>query len=361
MGKRKALLLAGALCVGSASNVFAADLLPPPPPMDPGIMVVNDPDGWYIRGDAGVGMTVIGSLRSTFTSNVPDPQWDSKSVGDAAFVRVGLGYQFNNWFRADVTGEYRTSSHIQGVQSFNQGAFFTPATADRSYDNYSGQVSHAVALVNGYVDLGTWNRITPYVGAGVGYAYHFVSGLHDFGGVSSFAPGQFGISGLGYAPSNSSGSFAWALMAGLGYNVNEHLKLDIGYRYLNLGTATSAKITCQTQPVATCPFEVHKYKLGSHDISIGMRWMFGASGSATTTTAFATGGASAYSTSYPAAAPVTGGSLYSSGSYSSGGYAASGAVHGGGAVTTTRVASRRVATRARAHANVGAPVMREQF
>jgi opacity protein-like surface antigen len=314
MGAQKALFLAGALCVGSATTVFAADLLPPPPPLDPGVVVVAESDGWYLRGDAGVGMTVVNGMRSTFTLNVPDPRWDSKSISDTAFVRVGLGYQFNNWFRADLTGEYRIGSHIQGVQSFNQGFFFTPATADRSYDNYSGNIAHAVLMANGYVDLGTWNRITPYLGVGLGYAYHFVSGLHDYGGVSSFAPGQFGISGLGYAPSRTTGSFAWAVMAGLGYNVNEHLKLDIGYRYLDLGTAKSAAIVCQTQPVATCPFEGHNYKLASHDISIGMRWMFGASTS-TQATFQTAGAASCCAAAYPAAA---GGSMYGSGAYAAG-------------------------------------------
>ena len=313
MGKRNALLLAGALGLGFATTGHAADLLPPPPPLDPGIVVVeSDPSGWYIRGDAGVGATQINQMRSTFAFNVPDVRFDSKSFSDAAFVRFGLGYQFNNWFRADITGEYRTASNLTAIESFNQGQFFTPASADRSYDNYSGQVSHAVLMANGYVDLGTWNRITPYVGAGIGFARHTVTGLHDAGGVATFAPNNFGISGLGYASAKSSNSLAWALMAGLGYSVNENLKLELGYRYLNLGTTTAGQIVCQTQDTATCPFEVQRYKLSSHDIHVGMRWMFGAGGSTRTSTAYVAGGgaSAAYGASYPSTGVAVAGAGY---------------------------------------------------
>ena len=40
----------------------------------------------------------------------------------------------------------------------------------RCYDNDQGAVSSAVFLANGYVDIGTWWGVTPFVGAGVGGA-----------------------------------------------------------------------------------------------------------------------------------------------------------------------------------------------
>jgi opacity protein-like surface antigen len=341
MRQFKAFLLASAMGLGSVAPALSADLLPPPPPLDSGVIVVSDAEGWYIRGDAGVGVTQVQSIRSSFSFNVPDARYDSKSFSDAAFVRFGIGYQFNSWLRADITGEYRTASTFSAIQSFNQGAFFTPPTRDRSYDNYSGQVSHAVGLVNGYVDLGTWHNITPYLGVGIGYAQHFVTGLHDFGGVSAFAPGAFGISGLGYAPGKTSGSFAWALMAGLGYSVNKNLKLELGYRYLDLGTAKSGAVVCQTQPIATCPFEVQSYHLASHDFHIGMRWMFAGETSTTVAAGYTAGGigGAGYSTSYaaPGAAysGASGGATYAGAAYGGGAtYAGGGYAAGGGAYSS---------------------------
>ena len=42
-------------------------------------------------------------------------------------------------------------------------------------------------------------------------------------------------------------------MAGVGYTVNPRLKLELGYRYLNMGTI---------------------FKVSSHDFRLGMRWLF---------------------------------------------------------------------------------------
>ena len=56
-------------------------------------------------------------------------------------------------------------------------------------------------MVNGYVDLGTWSGITPYVGAGVGFAYNKLSGFTDSGdvyhcdGVTGPSGGYFGDGG----------------------------------------------------------------------------------------------------------------------------------------------------------------------
>ena len=44
-----------------------------------------------------------------------------KSVQEPDFIDVGVGYQFNQWFRADVTAEYRTAVGLKGV--FNEKVF----------------------------------------------------------------------------------------------------------------------------------------------------------------------------------------------------------------------------------------------
>ena len=39
-----------------------------------------------------------------------------QSFNPAATIGVGVGYQVNNWFRADVTGEYRTRSRYSATE-----------------------------------------------------------------------------------------------------------------------------------------------------------------------------------------------------------------------------------------------------
>ena len=94
---------------------------------------------------------------------------------------VGVGYQLNSWFRADITGEYRSRVSFSGtdVATFTGGSTLS--------DVYQGGYSSWVGLVNAYADLGTWYCLTPFVGFGVGAAHIQTSGLQDSG--LSFAPG----------------------------------------------------------------------------------------------------------------------------------------------------------------------------
>lgn len=263
MGSIKALFIAGALGMGASSFATAADLLPPPPqPMyEPPPAPVTF-SGWYLRGDVGVGAQTSNNLRNTIDPNftIVGDEFDAKSIGDAAFVDFGAGYQFNNWFHGDVTGEYRTAAQFHTIESaiFQCGGIGVV----RCHDNDVGSVSSAVFLANGYFDIGTWYGFTPYVGGGVGFADNFFKGVTDTGEAGGF----------GFAADHSSLNFAWAAMAGVGFAITPNLRLELGYRYLNMGTATSGAIICQN--TAVCPHEVLKFNLASNDFRIGMRYIF---------------------------------------------------------------------------------------
>jgi opacity protein-like surface antigen len=262
-GSMQAIFLAGALAAGMVSTgANAADLaLPPPPPMEAPPPPPPQFGGWYLRGDVGVGINQLSSLRSSFDSgfDVPGDRFDQAAVSDSAIIDLGIGYQFNNWFHADVTGEYRTGARYSAIESY------TPPTCPfgRCYDNYSANVSSAVFLANGYFDIGTWYGVTPYVGAGVGFANNWVNGLTDTGTT---------VGGFGFAPTSSNLNFAWAAMAGLSYAVTPNLRLELGYRYLDRGDITTAGISCTNAPA--CGHEVQRFHLASQDIRLGMRWMF---------------------------------------------------------------------------------------
>lgn len=292
MGSTKALLLAGVVAL-AAGAAHAADL-PPPPQFIPPPEVV-DTTGWYLRGDVGVGIASGPDIRSTFydesgtslsgaslESRVPSFARVQQSIGDSAFVALGIGYQVNNWLRFDATGEYRTAQHLGTVESYGiDGASFGGVGQYTAYDQYDGNVQSTVALVNAYVDLGTWWCFTPFVGAGVGAAYNRVEGLHDIGvggptivdADGNTVAGGVGNGGYGFARSSGKFDLAYAAMAGVAYSVTPNLKLELAYRYLNMGDATSGVINCVN--ASGCVAEKHRYSLQSNDIKLGMRWMFG--------------------------------------------------------------------------------------
>lgn len=266
MASFKALCLAGAASLVATAAAHAADLLPPPPPVEVPIYQppVNLGSGWYLRGDVGVGINRLSDLRNTFTEDVPDFSQEGYSLKESAILGVGAGYQINNWFRADVTGEYRTPAHYAAYENYSGSPNCPTGSGYRCVDGYKGSVSSAVFLINGYVQLGTWYGVTPYVGAGAGVAINMFDGLTDYGITN---PGAYG-----HASDHTSSHFAYALMAGISYDLTPNLKLDVGYRYLDMGRFSSNPIECTVN--GGCPHEIQSYKLTSHDVRVGLRYMF---------------------------------------------------------------------------------------
>jgi opacity protein-like surface antigen len=261
MGRPFALLFAAALAGGANASALAADLLPPPLPEPPPPPIAFG--GWYLRGDVGVGANELSSVSSRFTNPtvlVPAPVINAVTIGDSAFAGAGVGYQFNNWFRFDVTAEYRTAAQYSAIQSYSN--LWNLQCGARCYDLYHGQHSAAVFLANAYFDLGTWYGITPYVGGGVGAGVNWLQNFYD---ISAQPAG-----GFGFAQNRMPTNFAWQVGAGLAYNVSPNLKLEVGYRYLDLGKMSTGTIICQG---GGCPGEVQSFYLASHDVRLGFRYI----------------------------------------------------------------------------------------
>ncbi len=278
-GSIKALALSSTIAL-SAGTAFAADILPPPPPMEaPRSMPAAEFSGWYIRGDVGIGQNRQEKFRSSFDAGfaVPGLQYDQGSMSSHLMAGVGVGYQFNSWFRADATAEYQGGARWRQVESYTgPAAPAAPcANANRCVDLYHGNISSAVFLANGYVDLGTWYNVTPYLGLGVGMANNRIGSITDNG---------INQGGFGTAPAVTKNNFAWAVMAGMAVNLAPNMKLDVGYRYLDKGSMNSGRIDCGG--AVACGFETHRVKLASHDVRIGLRYMFGDSGYAPAPMAF---------------------------------------------------------------------------
>jgi opacity protein-like surface antigen len=238
----------------------AADMLsaPPPPPMI-APHPIDAGGGFYLRGDIGVSNYDNGGI--SLQPGGPNFQTISSSLGNAAFIGVGAGYAFNAWLRTDATLEYRSAAKFRITELDTRG---TPAGGDDGVNVTTGKVSALVGLVNGYVDLGTWHRITPFIGAGVGFATVFTNDVRDVG-YAAFA------GGTGSASNKTDTRFAWALHAGLGFDLTSNLKAEVGYRYLNMGTVSSGNIVC-TVPCTT--YNARIQDLSSHDIRFGMRYIF---------------------------------------------------------------------------------------
>jgi opacity protein-like surface antigen len=295
MASLKALTLASVAVLALTRFATAADLLPPPPAIEPAPPVAAPEfGGWYLRGDIGAAFNYGSNLNLV---NSPEPlpgccgpganeSFNNTTVSASVLGDVGVGYQFNTWLRGDITGEYRDGGNFQSLYMLNNPNFAgTPNPNSQILDFYRANTASAVGLVNVYADLGTWYGLTPFVGGGVGVARNWLYGMTDQGVITNGATGASGPSG-GYFSNGATTNFAWALMAGLDFNVTQNLKLELGYRYLNLGKITSGASNCANGTGAGNGFNVaycggsnnfvrSTGELASNDFRIGLRWMLG--------------------------------------------------------------------------------------
>lgn len=232
-----ALAQTTAAMTGGVPAALAADMpgdYPPPPPIKRSIDVIAN-RGWYVRGDVGYYWGQIGGAESA--SGFANPT--DNSLGNGFTGGVGAGYK-SEWLRTDVTIDYTAPMKYQG----------TVATSNDT----SAKVEAITGLFNGYLDLGTWYRATPYIGAGAGVAQ-----LRTTDYASTASPPFTG--GL----TNTQWKFAWAGMAGVAYAVGPNLLVDVGYRYLNFGNVSTASDAFGAMTLKN---------LAAHEVRVGIRWSF---------------------------------------------------------------------------------------
>ncbi|MGL4438882.1 MAG: outer membrane protein [Bosea sp. (in: a-proteobacteria)] len=280
MSSLKVLAVAGAVVVGAAMSAVAGDLPAPPPAphFDAPLRGTVAAGGFYLRGDVGVGINKhkpgieLRQGGQVFAPTGYDVGFPGVSLDSSASFGVGVGYQFNNWLRMDVTGEYRTAARFSGRDTITPTNPANPATPNFFSNVYSGSIATTLLMANGYVDLGTFcgfGCITPFVGAGIGLANHKFSPVQDAGlqRVGS-ATGAFIQNTSDYFEGKSRTNLAWAVMAGAAVDVSSNVKLELSYRYLNMGRAETGTLGGGNPPATVLRVK----DIDSHDFRLGMRW-----------------------------------------------------------------------------------------
>lgn len=250
---KRFLMAAGAALLFGAPAV-AADLYVEP------VQPVIATGGWYLRGHIGMSNQRLGSLEHPLFSQVDIHDFvDDGGFDSAPLGGLGVGYQFNDWLRADAYVEYRGKANFQALDRYGHNGAGGPIW-DGTND-YSASKSEWVVMTNAYVDMGDYNGIVPYVGAGIGASRNTISHFRDVN-----VPTQ----GVASADSDSQWNFAWALHAGVGYKATDRLTLDFGYSYVDLGDAQTGSIKTYDNTVTNSPM---KFKdITSHDFKLGVRY-----------------------------------------------------------------------------------------
>ena len=258
MGHRLAALVGAALLLPLSAGAWAADLPETPPPYTPPVQFGGS---WYLRGDIGMTNQSVGSLHNalydvagTTVTNV------FKDFESSPLFGMGIGYQYNQHLRFDVTGEWRGNATFHGLD------LYTNTVPQTGTDEYTAVKTELTFLANAYWDIGTWYGVTPFVGGGIGASYNTIKGFSDVNTAHA---------GVAYAADHSQWSLAWQLSAGLAYQITPNMTLEAAYRYMDLGNAASGDIVPYTGPNTVYnPMEFRH--LTSQDFKIGFRYAFGA-------------------------------------------------------------------------------------
>lgn len=167
----KMILLAGVVAVPMSLSAQAADIAPDMPSE-----VETSAMGLYARADAGWSFL----------------EWSGGRDDNAFVAGGGLGYQFNDMFRADMTADFT------GKYQIAPGA----------------KISTTTLLGNGYLDFKNDSMLTPYIGAGLGYGW---------------------VNGSGTAVDKS--GLALGLATGVAVDLTNNLAVDVGYRFRDIMTS----------------------------------------------------------------------------------------------------------------------------
>ena len=261
----KSLVAAGAASLLS-TVAFAADMpsiMPPPPMYAP--PPIQEFGGWYLRGDIGFSNQSVQRLNNVLDVNSLSS--DQRLGFDSGGIfGLGVGYQINNWFRADITGQYRGAANFNGLDviTFNNGG-----ALGFGADTYTARKSEWLFLANAYVDLGTWWCITPFVGAGIGTSRVTIANFVDQN-VGSLAGGGVGP-GTAFGDTASKWNFAWALHAGLAYKVSPNFTVELAYSYVNMGDGITGDL--KAFDGTNLVFNPMTFKnITSQDLMLGVRW-----------------------------------------------------------------------------------------
>lgn len=196
------------------------------------------------------------------------------SYADNMYVGAKLGF-------SHVSAKDVSITNLVGTESDNDTVFsggvavgydFTPirseleflmladVTGEGSIGGINGAVmdySVKTLMANVYYDFNTSTNFTPYVMAGLGFAFVDTE-FSDTRG--------FNLSGDG-----DDSNFAWAVGLGVGYDINENITLDAEYRFMNLGSVeTSTALNGVSIPNGTIDTD----DLYANMFHIGVRYNF---------------------------------------------------------------------------------------
>ncbi len=180
-------------------------------------------------------------------------------------VDVGAGCgSGSRGLRGEATFTFRGDRKLDGEPNFYEGSIVgEPVGTPREVldDPLHTNVKSYALMFNAFYDMGNFGGFVPYVGAGVGAAYHMVDEVSFTGNPNL----------INRIEGDKTLSFAWAAMAGVGYQISDRAIIDLGYRYIDMGDAESGRV--DSAGFVNPAVKIHD--IAAHEFKVGLRYHFG--------------------------------------------------------------------------------------
>lgn len=177
--------------------------------------------------------------------------WNNKRKFKPKGANIAVGLTSGKNLRVEAEYGYREKKKKTEGYFIDYGA---------AYENgqETMELSSSSYMLNGYYDFHNESKLTPYLGAGIGlakvtYDYSESVGLYE-AGTGALLGSYAGV----YRASKT--KMAYALMAGAGWQIDDRLTIDAGFRYVDYGSFSDR--------------DGDKYKTKAKELSVGLRYAF---------------------------------------------------------------------------------------
>ena len=262
---KKTILFAAAM-IATAPVANAADIIPDIVEAPQEIMTQSS-TGWYLRGDIGYASLKSKGVLYHQGSASLSGSFEQHDVDDTWMLGGGVGYQVTDYFRVDATIDHYFQTSFNGSSATGATTCtLTGATVCDFSDN--ADLSVTTYMMNAYMDLGTYSKITPYVGFGIGAAQlHWTDLINTeicvTGCATSVATSHYGEADL---------RFAYSLHVGASYDIDANWKWDAGYSYTHIESGPMFHFEAGN---ANTGRQGYDQGLEIHAFKLGLRYQFG--------------------------------------------------------------------------------------
>jgi len=224
----------------------------------PTVASAGEQIGVYVAPKFVYGLTQMDGVRAHASGD-----WgsDSLRVGnktdDTFGGSIAIGYDFDKKFGVPVRAEieYAAFSEAEAKRSF---------TTNDEHETLKQKLNIQTLFLNAYWDINTGTQFTPYIGAGIGMGFIGTKGSERGYDVNDPDDSWGGSTG-----SKTVTNFAWNVGAGLGYDITDNWSLDVGYRFVGLGSVKTKSFRDGDDKIYGKTDNLYQ-----HQFAVGVRYTF---------------------------------------------------------------------------------------